>query len=205
MTDRRRRIAITGIGIVSPLGNDTATTWEALLANRTGVAPITIFDASGFPVQIAAEVKGFDPYTAIEDRKILKFANRCHNFAIAAAEEAIRDAGIRPENDTKTRWGCVVGSGMMGVEFADLVEAHQRFAVDGHFDDERFGTTEITAVDPVAFCRSQVNTGLSLLLRRFGIRGYATAVHTACASGGQAVGAAMKLVRHGTADFVIAG
>ncbi|MBW8065108.1 MAG: beta-ketoacyl-[acyl-carrier-protein] synthase family protein [Nitrospira sp.] len=191
--------------MVSPLGNDTTTSWEALLANRTGVAPIANFDASGFPVQIAAEVKGFDLHTAIEDRKILKFANRYHGFAIAAAEEAIRDASIRPEGDTPARWGCVVGSGMMGVEFPDLVDAHQRFAVDGHFDNERLGTTGITAVDPVAFCRSQANTGLSLLLRHFGIRGYATSVHTACASGGQAVGAAMKLVRHGTADFVLAG
>lgn len=114
MREGRRRVAITGLGLVTPLGNNTATAWEALLENRTGIGPITSFDARGFPVRIGAEVKGFDPQTAIEDRKLLKFANRCHGFALAAAEEAIRDAGLHPENSTATRWGCVVGSGMMG-------------------------------------------------------------------------------------------
>lgn len=205
MTGGRRRVAITGLGVVTPLGNTIATTWEALLAGRTGVAPITSFDASGFPVRIAAEVKKFDPRTAIEDRKLLKFANRYHTFALAAAEEAIRDAGIRPESHTAPRWGCAVGSGMMGVEFAKLVEVHQRFAENGSLSSERLGAAGVTAADPVAFCRSQANAGLSLLLRHFGIRGYATSVNTACASGGQALGTAMKLVRRGTADFVLAG
>ena len=205
MTGGRRRVAITGLGVVTPLGNTIATTWESLLAGRTGVAPITSFDASGFPVRIAAEVKKFDPRTAIEDRKLLKFANRYHSFALAAAEEAIRDAGIRPERDTAPRWGCAVGSGMMGVEFAKLVEVHQRFAENGALSSERLGAAGVTAADPIAFCRSQANAGLSLLLRHFGIRGYATSVNTACASGGQALGTALKLVRRGTADFVLAG
>jgi beta-ketoacyl-acyl-carrier-protein synthase II len=205
VTGGRRRVAITGLGVVTPLGNTIATTWEALLAGRTGVAPITSFDASGFPVRIAAEVKKFDPRTAIEDRKLLKFANRYHSFALAAAEEAIRDASIRPESRTAPRWGCAVGSGMMGVEFAKLVEVHRRFAENGSLSSERLGAAGVTAADPIAFCRSQANAGLSLLLRHFGIRGYATSVNTACASGGQALGTAMKLIRRGTADFVLAG
>ena len=205
MTGGRRRVAITGLGVVTPLGNNIATTWEALLAGRTGVARISSFDASGFPVRIAAEVKKFDPRTAIEDRKLLKFANRYHSFALAAAEEAIRDASIRPESRTAPRWGCAVGSGMMGVEFAKLVEVHRRFAENGSLSSERLGAAGVTAADPIAFCRSQANAGLSLLLRHFGIRGYATSVNTACASGGQALGTAMKLIRRGTADFVLAG
>ena len=205
MTGGRRRVAITGLGVVTPLGNNIATTWEALLTGRTGVARISSFDASGFPVRIAAEVKKFDPRTAIEDRKLLKFANRYSSFALAAAEEAIRDAGIRPESRTAPRWGCAVGSGMMGVEFAKLVEVHRRFAENGSLSSERLGAAGVTAADPIAFCRSQANAGLSLLLRHFGIRGYATSVNTACASGGQALGTAMKLIRRGTADFVLAG
>jgi 3-oxoacyl-(acyl-carrier-protein) synthase len=94
---------------------------------------------------------------------------------------------------------------MMGIEFAELVEAHRRFCVDGQLAMDRFGADGITPPDPLVFCRSQANSGLSLLLQHFGIRGYATAVHTACASGGQAVGAAMKLIRRGTADFVLTG
>ncbi|MGW8183712.1 MAG: beta-ketoacyl synthase N-terminal-like domain-containing protein, partial [Burkholderiales bacterium] len=75
MTNARRRVAITGLGLVTPVGLDVASTWDALLAGRSGAAPISLFDASGFPVRIAAEVKGFDPAAAIDDRKLLKFAN----------------------------------------------------------------------------------------------------------------------------------
>lgn len=205
MTGRARRVAITGLGVVTPLGNNATTTWEALLAGRSGVSPITSFDASGFPVRIAAEVKGFDPRATIEDRKLLKFTNRYHRFALTAAEEAIRDSGIRPERATAERWGCVVGSAMMAVEFAELEEVHRHLAVDGHLAVERLGTAGTTAANPLTFCRSQANAGLSLLVHHFGIRGYANSVHTACASGGQAVGMAMKLVRRGTAGVVLAG
>ena len=76
MTGRQRRVAVTGLGLVTPVGNDVAATWHALLAGRSGVAPITHFDASGFPVRIAAEVKAFDPRHAIEDQALLKFASR---------------------------------------------------------------------------------------------------------------------------------
>ena len=204
MTRDRRRVAITGLGLVTPLGHDVAATWDALLAGRSGVDVITSFDASGFPVRIAAEVKGFDPDRVIEDRKLLKFANRYHGFALAAAEEALRDAGIRPNASSAVSWGCVVGSGTMGVEFRELAEVHRHCAPDGHLSVERlFGDT--AAVDPIAFCRSQTSAGLGVLLRRFGIRGYASSVHTACASGGQAVGLAMKLIRRGTAECVLTG
>jgi beta-ketoacyl-acyl-carrier-protein synthase II len=203
MTERRR-VAITGLGLVTPVGVDVATTWAALLAGRSGIARIRSFDASGFPVRIAAEVKGFRE-EAIGDRKLLKFANRSHRFALAAAEQALRDAGIGPTPETATRWGCAVGAGMMGVAFEELVDVHRRYAADGELELARLPLGEGAAGDPIAFCRSVANAGLGLLLRRFGIRGYATAVHTACASGGQALGTAMKLVRRGIADRVLAG
>ena len=204
MTRQRRRVAITGLGFVTPLGNDTAATWQALLAGRSGVAPITRFDATGYPVRIAAEVKSFDPRQAIEDRKLLKFANRSHGFAVAAAEEALRDAGIRPARGDAMRWGCVVGSGKTGTAFAELAEVHRHCAPDGHFRPHRL-LTDGFGTDPLDFFRSQACAGLALLLNRFGIRGYATSIHTACASGSQAVGTAMKLIRRGTADCVLAG
>jgi len=200
----RRRVAITGLGLVTPVGNDVATSWQALLAGRSGVAPVTLFDASGFSTRIAAEVKGFDARTVIDDRKLLKFANRSHTFALAAAEEAIRDAGVRPTAETAARWGISVGTGMMGVDFATLAAVQAHSAPDGEVDVGRLLTDEV-AHDPMAFCRSQSTAGVSILARRFGIRGYATSVHTACASGGQAVGTAMKLIRRGTADRVLAG
>jgi beta-ketoacyl-acyl-carrier-protein synthase II len=200
----RRRVAVTGLGLVTPVGNDVATSWQALLAGRSGVAPVTLFDASGFSTRIAAEVKGFDPRAVIDDRKILKFANRSHTFALAAADEAMRDAGVRPTAETATRWGISVGTGMMGVDFATLAAVHAHSASGGEIDVRRLLTDEM-AHDPMAFCRSQSTAGVSILARRFGIRGYATSVHTACASGGQAIGTAMKLIRRGTADRVLAG
>ena len=204
MSGSRRRIAITGIGLVTPAGNDVAATWDSLLAARSGVAPITLFDARGFPVRIAAEVKGFRDPASKEDRKLIKYGNRSHRFALAAAEEALRDAGIQPTKEDGARWSCTVGTGLMGVDYKDLASTQSVCAPDGELDTTRLLNDPGTA-DPILFCRSQAGAGLALLLRRFGIRGYATAVHTACASGGQAIGLGMKLIRRGTADRVLAG
>jgi 3-oxoacyl-(acyl-carrier-protein) synthase len=125
-------------------------------------------------------------------------------MGLVAAEEALRDAGIRPEPGNATRWACVVGSGKVGLGFDELAEVHRHCAPDGTFHPERL-LTDGFAMDPLAFRRSQTCAGLALLLQRFGIRGYATSVHTACASGSQAVGTAMKLIRRGAADHVLAG
>ena len=200
----RKRVAITGLGLVTPVGNDVATTWEAVLHGRSGGAPISVFDASGFPVHIAAEVKGFDGAAQIGDRKLLKLTNRSHRFALAAAEQALQDAGIRPTDADATRWGCSVGAGMMGVDFADLSGTQTHSAADGELHPDLL-LTDGPANDPLAFCRSNCAAGLSLITRRHGIRGYASAVHTACASGGQALGTAMKLIRRGAVDRVLAG
>jgi 3-oxoacyl-(acyl-carrier-protein) synthase len=204
----RRRVAITGLGLVTPAGNDVAATWSALLAARSGAAPIRSFDASGFPVRIAAEVKGLSPdlvERAIGDRKLLKMANRSHRFALVAAAQAFDDAGVRPGLETATRWGCVVGTGMMGVTFDELAQVQQEAAANGDLEPDRLLAAHGSAADPLAFFRSQSSAGASLLARVFGIRGYMSSVHTACASGGQAVGTAMKLIRRGAVDRVLAG
>jgi beta-ketoacyl-acyl-carrier-protein synthase II len=200
----RRRVAITGLGLVTPVGNDVASTWKALLVGRSGGAPITLFDASGFPVRIASEVKNFDPVATIGDRKLLKLANRSHGFALAAAEQAFVDAGIRPTPATGERWGCAVGTGMMGVDFAELTAVHRHSAPTGELDATRL-LDDASANNPLVFCRSQSTTGVALLTRRYAIRGYATSVHTACASGGQAIGTALKLIRRGAVDCALAG
>jgi len=200
----QRRIAITGIGMVTPVGNDAPTTWKNLLAGQSGGGVISGFDASGFPVRIGAEVKGFDVSRVTRDRRLLKFASRAHGFALAAAEEALNDAGVRPTEATSTRWGCTVGAGMMGVTFNDLQTVQRHTAPEGEFNPDGFLDAAFPA-DPVGFCRTQTNAGLALLTRHFSVRGYATAVHTACASGGQAVGTALKAMRRGQVDFMLAG
>ena len=203
MTSAKRRVAITGLGLVTPVGNDVETTWQALLAGRSGGAEISLFDASGFPVRIAAEVKGLRD-DAIEDRRLLKHSTRAHRFALVAAEQALRDAGIRPTDATATRWGCAVGAGMMTSEFVDLAAVQAHSAADGELHPDRL-LIDPVANDPMVFSRSNASQGLALLTRRYGIRGYATAVHTACASGGQALGTALKLIRRGAVDRVLAG
>ena len=200
----RRRVAITGVGLVTPLGNDVPSTWAALDGVANGAGPITLFDASGFTTRIAAEVKNFDERAITAPRKYLKFANRSHRFALAAAEEAMRDAGIAPTDEDATRWGCAVGTGMMGVDFADLSAVQQHSAPEGAIDPQRL-LTDPSAANPLAFCRSQSTAGVALLTRRFDIRGAATSVHTACASGGQAIGTALKLIRRGVVDRALAG
>jgi 3-oxoacyl-[acyl-carrier-protein] synthase II len=200
----RKKIAITGIGMVTPVGNDARTTWKNLQTGRSGLATIQNFDASTFPVRIAAEVKNFDAAAAVANPEILKFATRSHGFAFAAAEEALADAGIRPTISNAARWGFSVGAGMLGVNYRELQIVQKFCAPDGEFQPNGF-LAENFPVDPVAFARSQTNAGLALLTNHFGIRGYATAVHTACASGGQALGTALKVLRRGHADFMLAG
>lgn len=199
--NKRRRIAITGIGMVTPVGNDAATTWANLRAGRSGTGQIQRFDARGFSTRIGAEVKNFNP-DVINDRKLLKFASRPHRFALAAAEEALADAGIRPNESNNHRWGFAAGAGMIGLTFDELETVHDFCAPDGNFNP---GKLLQFPADPVRFCRSQTNSGLALLTRHFDIRGYATSVHTACASGGQALGTALKVMRRGLADYMLAG
>src|SRR4029079_10040753 len=114
------------------------------------------------------------------------------------------DAGIEPTDADRERWGCAVGTGMMGVTFDELAEVQRHSAPDGSLDTQRL-LTDPEASDPLAFCRSQSTAGLAIVTRRFGIRGYSPSVHTACASGGQAIGTALKLIRRGAVDKVLAG
>ena len=200
----RRRVAITGIGMVTPTGNTAPATWGALQAGQSGARTIESFDASGFATRIGAEVKDFDPGAIVHDTKLLKYACRSHGFALAAAAEALSDAGIRPEPENRHRWGCSIGAGMMAMPFKELQEVHAVAAPDGEFNPNALWNGHYAA-DPVAFCRNQTNAGIALLVQHFGIRGYSTAVHTACASGGQALGTALKTMRRGTVDYMLAG
>jgi 3-oxoacyl-[acyl-carrier-protein] synthase II len=200
----RRRIAITGLGLITPVGNDVPTTWANLQAGHSGLGTIRYFDASGFPVRIGGEVKGFDAAAVIRDPKLLKRATRSHRFALAAAEEALTDAGIRPTATDGHRWGFCVGAGMMAMDFSELQTSQKVCGPDGEFHPGRLLGDDFRA-DAFAFARNQTNSGLSLLTRHFGIQGYATAVQTACASGGQAIGTALKVLRRGQADYVLAG
>jgi 3-oxoacyl-(acyl-carrier-protein) synthase len=190
--------------MVTPVGLDAPATWANLQAGRSGIGPITTFDARGFVTRIGAEVKDFNPEATGAVGNTLKFASRPVRFALAAATEALADAGIRPQPASADRWGLSVGAGMIGITFGELEAVHAFCAPRDEFNPDGLLDPAFPA-DPVAFCRSQTNAGLGVLTRHFGIQGYATAVHTACASGGQAIGTALKVLRRGQADFMLAG
>jgi 3-oxoacyl-[acyl-carrier-protein] synthase-1/3-oxoacyl-[acyl-carrier-protein] synthase II len=198
-------VAVTGVGMVTPLGNDVSSTWNAILSGESGVGEISGFDASGFPTRIAAEVKGLRAEEVVDDRKSLKYATEFSLFALAAAEEAVRDAGVRPTPDTAERWGLVSGSGMMTMDFDFLQRFQQQFAAGGEIDLARLGREGDRFISSPEFARHRAVAGQALLHRRYDIRGYSANLHTACASGGQALGLAMRVVRSGQADYVLAG
>ncbi|MCW0218538.1 MAG: beta-ketoacyl-[acyl-carrier-protein] synthase family protein, partial [Prosthecobacter sp.] len=179
-------------------------TWQNLLAGRSGVANIRQFDASAFPTHIAAEVKDFNP-TVKPTGRHNRYAMSFTQYALEAAHEAFLDAGIAPERHTADRWGVVAGSGMMTAEFDYLHRFQQACAPDGVTDWKLLQDKAHAFYSMNDFGKTTSNSGLSLLIQQFGIQGYATSVHTACASGGQALGLAMQVIRRGEADYMLAG
>lgn len=200
----KRRVAITGMGVVSPIGHDVQSTWSNLMAGKSGIAPIKQFDASAFPTYIAAEVKNFKPNSQHKG-KHTRFAMSFTQYALEAAQQAFDDAGILPTQENAARWGVVTGSGMMTSEFSYLHRFQQACAQDGDADWNLLQTKAREFYQLVDFGQTTSNSGLSLLVQQFGIKGYASSVHTACASGGQALGLAMQVIRRGEADFMLAG
>jgi 3-oxoacyl-[acyl-carrier-protein] synthase-1/3-oxoacyl-[acyl-carrier-protein] synthase II len=200
----KRRVAVTGVGVVSPLGNDVSTTWERLMAGQSGIAEIQQFDAKAFPTRIAAEVKNFTPNPVLI-HKNNRFAMPFTQFALDAALQAFTDAGITPDHQTSSRWGVVVGSGMMTSEFEYLQRFQKTCAQTGNVDWALLDQNADQFYKLLDFGKTTSNSGLSLLAQQFGIRGYASSVHTACASGGQALGLALQVIRRGEADYMLAG
>lgn len=201
---KSRRVAITGLGAVSPIGHDVQSTWDNLLAGHSGIANIQQFDASAFPTYIAAEVKNFTPNPVISG-KHTRFALSFTHYALEAAQQAFEDAGILPTQETSSRWGVVAGSGMMTSEFDYLHRFQKICAPNGEINWDLLHENSRDFYKLVDFGKTTSNSGLSLLIQQFGITGYASSVHTACASGGQALGLAMQVIRRGDADFMLAG
>lgn len=198
------RVAITGIGIVSPIGNTREDTWNNLMAQKSGVGNISRFDASGFPTHIAAEVKKFSLAKSLKTRQN-RYAGPFTSFALQAAMEAFEDAGTQPSSAQAERWGIVTGSGMMTSEFDYLHRFQRECAPDGTIDWNSLHDPNSTFCNFQDFGQSTSNSALAMLAQQFGIRGYVSSVHTACASGGQALGLAMQAIRRGDADYMLAG
>lgn len=201
---KKRRIAITGLGMVSPLGNDVTSSWSNLMHGQSGIDSIKQFDASAFPTWIAAEVKDFHPHESLLS-KASRFTMPFTRYALEAARQAMYDSGMAPTEQNATRWGVVAGSGMMTAEFDYLHRFQQAAAPDGTLSWQQLNNNAQNFYKLTDFGKTIPSSGLSLLINHFGIKGYATSVHTACASSGQALGLAMQVIRRGDADFMLAG
>jgi 3-oxoacyl-[acyl-carrier-protein] synthase II len=186
-----RRVVVTGVGLVSPLGVGTDETWQGILAGRSGIAPITLFDASAHAARFAGEVKGFDPLRWI-DRKDVKKCGRFIQFAIAATDMAVSASGLVVGSDNATRVGVIIGSGIGGFE---VIEREHRVLLEK--GPER--------VSPFFILSSIVNLAAGQVSVRLGAKGPNSAVATACTTGAHAIGDGYRLVQRGFADAMICG
>ncbi len=186
-----KRVVVTGLGVVTPLGNDVKTFWSNLLAGRSGVARISSFEPSDLPVQIAAEVKDFKPTERL-DAKLVKRTDRFTQFALWAAMEAINDAGLDFSKEDRERVGVVVGSGMGGI--ATWEQQHEIFLQRGP-----------RLVSPFLIPMMIPDMAAGQISIIYGLRGPNYCSVSACASGAHATGVAMRHIQHGDADVIITG
>ncbi len=185
------RAVITGIGAITPVGLSAPETWAGLLAGRSGVRPLTRFDASQFPVRIAADVQGFDPLVVLS-RKQARRTARFAQLAIGAAHEALADARLPPLQDISDRFGVTIGTALGGLEVIDA-EAPRLF-----------GTTP-QRITPFFFPMLIANMASSAVSIRFGLRGPSSTPVGACAAGTIALAEALRWIEAGEADYVLAG
>jgi len=186
-----RRVAVTGVGLVSPLGVGTAENWDALLAGRSGIGPLTRFDAAEYPSRIAGEVKGFNPLDYL-DKKDVKKSDTFIQFALAATRFAVEDSGLTIGEDNADRVGVIIGSGIGGLP---LIETMHKILLE----------RGPSRVSPFFIPGLIVNMAAGQVSIRYGARGPTTSPATACTTGLHAVGDAFRLIQVGEADAMIAG
>ena len=184
----RRRVVVTGIGLVSPVGLTREENWDALLAGRSGIGPITRFDASDYACRIAGEVKGFDPALFLDRKEIKKFDTFVH-YAVAAAKEALAESGLAITEENAEAVGVCVGSGIGGLPLIE--ETHKVLLEKGPRRISPFFIPGLIA---------NMSSGLISILT--GAKGPNTATVTACATSAHAIGDAVNIIRRGDADAV---
>ncbi len=187
----RPRVVITGIGAITPLGNTVRETWEGLIAGRSGIGPITKFDASDLPTRIAGEIKGFDPTRYIPFKEVRRMSN-ASMIAVATAAQAIEDAGFSGGWPDEERVGVFYGTGVGGL---DEVEKHLRTLWEKGWK----------RISPFGITAAISNMPAHHISHFFQIKGRISTITTACATGTQAIGEAAELIRRGVADIVVTG
>lgn len=187
----RRRVVVTGLGIVSPVGNTVQAAWSALSAGTSGIGPITRFDASGMPCRIAGEVKNFDPAQFLGVKEVRR-VDRFIHFGLVAAMEALQDAGIQPHPENAESVGVCIGSGIGGLPLiTDTCLAYQEGGV--------------RKISPFFIPGSIINMISGNLSIQYGFKGPNLSIVTACTTGNHSIGEASRLIEYGDADVMVAG
>jgi len=187
----KRRVVITGLGIVSPVGNDVATAWRAIVAGASGIGPITHFDASTFPTRIAGEVRDFDPAKFVAPKDVKKMDPFIH-YGIAASIDALADAGLHPHEHDAERIGVAVGAGIGGIHTIE------RTSIIYHESGQR-------RISPFFVPSSIINMAAGNLSIMLGLKGPNIACVTACTTATHNLGLAMRMIQYGDADVMVAG
>jgi 3-oxoacyl-[acyl-carrier-protein] synthase II len=187
----KRRVVVTGLGVISPVGNDVPSAWAALLAGKSGVGPITRFDASALHCRIAGEVKGFDVTSVMSAKEARRLDTFIH-YGVAAATEALRDCGLEVTDANRDRIGCVIGSGIGGLPMIE--ENHSELLKRGP-----------RRVSPFFVPGSIINMIGGTISIMYGLRGPNLAIVTACTTGLHSIGDAGRMIEYGDADVMLAG
>ena len=185
------RVVITGMGAVTPVGNDVQTFWESLKAGKCGIGPITKFDVSDYKVKLAAEVKDFDVTQYVDKREARRMDVNCH-FALAAAQQAVDQAGLKEGNFDPYRTGVIYGSGVGGLAVAEEEIPKLKEKGPGR-------------VSPLCIPEMIANMAAAYISMRFGFKGENFCPVSACATANHSIGEAMRAIRHGYQDIVLCG
>jgi 3-oxoacyl-[acyl-carrier-protein] synthase II len=201
----RRRVVITGIGLINPMGHDAETVWQGLREGKSGVASTTLFDASGFPTKISAEVKGWDVGDSGLDAEVWGKRGRHTRFAAGAAVQAVSDSGILEAIKDPARLGIYLGSGEGNQDFSAFTRMMALSLETGEFDLARFITAGQEIMDPLSELEQEPHMPAAHLAGLFNAQGPNYNCLTACAASSQAVGEAAEIIRRGDADAMLAG
>ncbi len=201
----RRRVVVTGLGMINPMGHDVATVWKGLCEGESGVGYTTLFDASSFPTRIAAEVKNWSVSSVGESTEQWERRGRHTRFAIGAGKQAVSDSGILDSSLDPPRFGVYTGCGEGNQDFIAFARMMAAGLQDGTYSPERFIKAGIETLDPAVELEQEPNMPAAHLAGMFNAQGPNFNCLTACAASSQAVGEATEIIRRGDADVMLSG
>lgn len=187
----KKRVVVTGMGVVTPVGNSVDEMWQALLSGKSGIGKVTLFDVSNYPTKIAGEIKGFNPEEVLEKKEI-KRTPRFIQYALKATKEAINQSGLPLEKINKEMVAVVIGSGIGGL---NVIEEQQTVLLQ----------KGVNKISPFLIPMLIPNMAGAYISIKYGFKGPNYCIVTACATGTHSIGDAFKLIQNGKADVAITG